>query len=112
MTLQDVAKGSTKAGESALGGKSFSLRQRIGIAPLASNGLIPKNPSRTGHYDVGPADLHSKIKSRFSLWAYRRSFRVSKRVDAEKIRAEMRVRVITLVLPKAEEAKPRRIEVA
>src|SRR5215210_2826338 len=49
-----------------------------------------------GEYNVGP---------------YRRSFRISGRVDQDKIRAEMREGVVTLLLPKAEEAKPRRIEV-
>ena len=37
--------------------------------------------------------------------------RISGRVNQEGIKAEMRDGVITLVLPKAEEAKPRRIEV-
>jgi HSP20 family protein len=51
------------------------------------------------------------VYSEYNVGPYRRSFRVSKRVDADNIRAEMRDGVITLVLPKAEEAKPRRIEV-
>jgi HSP20 family protein len=49
-----------------------------------------------GEYNVGP---------------YRRSFRISSQVDQNKITAEMRDGVITLSLPKAEEAKPRRIAV-
>jgi HSP20 family protein len=49
-----------------------------------------------GEYNVGP---------------YRRSFRISSQVDQNKITAEMRDGVITLALPKAEEAKPRRIAV-
>ena len=51
------------------------------------------------------------VYSEYNIGPYRRSFRVSSRVDADRIRAEMRDGVITLVLPKVEEAKPRRIEV-
>jgi HSP20 family protein len=49
--------------------------------------------------------------SEYNIGPYRRSFRVSSRIDPDKIKAEIRDGVITLVLPKAEEAKPRRIEV-
>jgi HSP20 family protein len=51
------------------------------------------------------------LYSEYNIGPYRRSFRISSQVDQDKIRAEMRDGVITLVLPKAEEAKPRRIEV-
>src|SRR6476469_10078666 len=51
------------------------------------------------------------IYSEYNIGPYRRTFRISSRVDQDKIRAELRDGVVTLVLPKAEEAKPRRIEV-
>jgi HSP20 family molecular chaperone IbpA len=51
------------------------------------------------------------IYSEYNIGPYRRTFRLSSRVAQDQIRAEMRDGVIRLVLPKAEEAKPRRIEV-
>jgi HSP20 family protein len=51
------------------------------------------------------------VYSEYNIGPFRRTLRISSRVDQDKIRAEMRDGVITLVLPKAEEAKPRRIEV-
>jgi HSP20 family molecular chaperone IbpA len=51
------------------------------------------------------------IYSEYNIGPFRRSFRISGQIDQDKIKAEMRDGVITLTLPKAEEAKPRRIEV-
>ena len=43
--------------------------------------------------------------------AYRRTFTLSKELDAEKVRAELQHGVLQLRIPKAEHAQPRRIEV-
>ena len=51
------------------------------------------------------------VYSEYNVGPYRRSFRVSSQIDQEKISAEMQDGVITLTLPKAEKAKPRRIKV-
>ena len=51
------------------------------------------------------------IYSEYNIGPYRRTFRLSSRIAQDQIRAEMRDGVISLILPKAEEAKPRRIEV-
>jgi HSP20 family molecular chaperone IbpA len=51
------------------------------------------------------------VYSEYNIGPFRRSFRISSRIDQDKIKAKMQSGVITLVLPKAEEAKPRRIEI-
>jgi HSP20 family molecular chaperone IbpA len=51
------------------------------------------------------------IYSEYNIGPFRRSFRISSRIDLDKIKSEMQSGVITLVLPKAEEARPRRIEI-
>lgn len=43
---------------------------------------------------------------------YRRSFTLSRELDPSRIEAKMQSGVLRLTIPKAEEAKPRRIEVA
>jgi HSP20 family protein len=43
--------------------------------------------------------------------AYRRQFTLSRELDASRIEAQLRDGVLRVTLPKAEEAKPRRIEV-
>ena len=43
--------------------------------------------------------------------AYRRQFTLSRELDTQRIEAQLRDGVLRLTLPKAEEAKPRRIQV-
>src|SRR6185369_17611280 len=51
------------------------------------------------------------VYSEYNVGPYRRSFRISGMIDQDKITAELSDGVITLVLPKAERAKPRRIAI-
>jgi HSP20 family protein len=64
-----------------------------------------------GKIDFAKYEGLQPVYSEYNIGPYRRSFRISSRVNQDKISAEMRDGVVTLVLPKAEEAKPRRIEV-
>ena len=43
--------------------------------------------------------------------SYRRSFTLSRELDASKIEANLKDGVLKLRIPKAEEARPRRIEI-
>ncbi|MGZ5270962.1 MAG: Hsp20/alpha crystallin family protein, partial [Ramlibacter sp.] len=43
--------------------------------------------------------------------AYRREFTLSRELDASRIEAQLKDGVLRLSIPKAEEARPRRIEV-
>ena len=64
-----------------------------------------------GRIEFAKYDGLQPLYTEYNIGPYRRSFRLSGRVDQDRISAEMRDGVIILVLPKAEEAKPRRIEV-
>lgn len=54
----------------------------------------------------------SPVYSEYRVGNYRRRFSVSNQVDADRIRGRMVNGVLHLELPKAEAAKPRRIEIS
>jgi len=64
-----------------------------------------------GKINFSKYDGLQPVYSEYNIGPFRRTFRLSSRIDQDKIRAEMQAGVITLVLPKAKEAKPRRIDV-
>jgi HSP20 family protein len=64
-----------------------------------------------GRIDFNKYEGLQPVYSEYNIGPYRRSFRIAGIIDQDKITAELRDGVITLVLPKAERAKPRRISI-
>lgn len=64
-----------------------------------------------GTINFGKYEGLQPVYSEYNIGPFRRSLRISSRIDQDNITAKMSDGVITLVLPKVEEAKPRRIEV-
>jgi len=59
---------------------------------------------------AGPQDMEL-VYGELQCPAYRRQFTLSRELDSQRIEAHLREGVLRLVLPKAEEARPRRIQV-
>ncbi len=65
----------------------------------------------TIHGKVKQETVGTPLRNEFELRDFYRQFRLTDEVDTENIRAEMKYGVLTVTLPKAEKAKPKRIEV-
>ncbi len=64
-----------------------------------------------GQVGLGESGALEPVYAEVRVAHYRRSFALSRDLDTEKIDARMKNGVLTLQVPKREQAKPRRIEV-
>lgn len=53
-----------------------------------------------------------RVYTEYNVGHFARSFQMSNKVDQSKISVQMKDGVVTIVLPKAEQAKPRKIQVS
>jgi HSP20 family molecular chaperone IbpA len=65
-----------------------------------------------GRIDFSKYDGLQPLYTEYNIGNYRRSFQLSDKIEQDKIKAELKDGVMTLVLPKAAKAKPRRIKVS
>jgi len=65
----------------------------------------------TGHQADATKEKHDLIHHGYQTGIYQRSFSITNQIDKEKIKATIKKGVLSIELPKAEEAKPKKIVV-
>lgn len=80
-------------------------RERLGVRVDGDNLVIE------GTAEVPAPATIEMIYGEARLAAYRREFTLSRELDSSRIEAELKDGVLRLVIPKSEDARPRRVEV-
>jgi HSP20 family protein len=66
----------------------------------------------TGRQDVAWPEGYDLLSTEYDTGTFQRTFRVPQLIDRDKIKAKLHNGVLDIELPKAEQAKPRKIEIA
>ena len=66
----------------------------------------------TGRIDSSKYEGLQPLYTEYNIGNYSRSFQISSKIEQERLESELKDGVMTLVLPKAEKAMPRRISVS
>jgi HSP20 family molecular chaperone IbpA len=65
-----------------------------------------------GRLDFSKYEGMQPVYTEYNVGHFARSFEISNTIDQSKIRASMKDGVVTIALPKSEQAKPRKIQVS
>jgi HSP20 family protein len=65
----------------------------------------------SGRIDVSKYEGLQPLYTEYNIGNFSRSFQISNRIDQNGIKADLKDGVMTIVLPKSEKAKPRRIAI-
>ena len=65
-----------------------------------------------GRIDYSKYERLQPVYTEYNIGPYARSFQISSKIEQAEISAELKDGVMTLLLPKAEKAKPRKIKVS